>query len=62
MSRQEFANQHRREYVEFCTTIVNEYNSKHIDCMILSDVLDKNYTYDFFYVTFLVLSAKAHHV
>ena len=54
MSKQ-FANSNRAEYVQFCEAIINEYNSKHIDYMVLSDVLDTKYSYDMFYATYLVM-------
>lgn len=51
----DFANTHRTEYVQFCQMIVDEYNSKHIDSLQLSKVLDTKYSYDFFYANYLVM-------
>lgn len=56
MNCKQFAQVHRTEYIEFCNAIINEYNRSHIDNMILSDVLDRGYTYELFYANFLVLS------
>lgn len=56
MNAKQFAQNHRNEYIEFCQTIVNEYNCNHMDNITLSDVIDTTYTYQLFYVNFLVLA------
>lgn len=56
MNIKQFCKSHEAEYIEFCTAIVNEYNSKHIDPLYVSDVLWKSYSMELFYANYLVMA------